>query len=439
MKTRYGIAALAAAALVLSSCAAGDAGQDGEKVELKFMAYSLEDVGAEGNAWQEFVDAFEAEHPDISVQLEQVPTLDMRKILPTRLASGTGPDVWVGDSGIGFAGPWAQQGLVMDLQGAYEERGWPIYDWAKPSLRYTGGDAIYEIPDEIHTLGMYYNKDMFSEMGLEVPTTIEELYTVGEAFAAEGIIPLAFGNKEQFEAGHLWSMVVSNNLQQSGLDNILAGDGTWTEQGNVDAIKTAFVDFVDRGLYIDSPNGLSYQDSAALFYSGKAAMFPTGSWIEKEASETSEFEVGYVAFPSTDGESSMPFGIGNGWFVSASTEQEEAALTFLDYVTSDAAVQLRFELLQTIPAQPLDISDADVSPLGQEIFGEIQRLAESENPAVGYNIDVVTPQNFIDQMFTGFSEVLSGSRTPEQQAEALEEQWQIAKEEGNTLASVTDE
>jgi raffinose/stachyose/melibiose transport system substrate-binding protein len=64
----------------------------------------------------------------------------------------------------------------------------------------------------------------------------------------------------------------------------------------------------------------------------------------------------------------------------------------------------------------------------------LQDLEQAENPdSFGYNIDVLAPQNFNTVMFDGFQEVLGGERTAQEQAEALQEAYQKAKEAGLTL------
>ena len=74
-------------------------------------------------------------------------------------------------------------------------------------------------------------------------------------------------------------------------------------------------------------------------------------------------------------------------------------------------------VFNTIPAQPVDTTGLEVSPLFQEV---LDGLAASSGTAsdFGYNIDVLTPQAFNDQMFTGFQDVLNGTLTPQAQADA---------------------
>jgi hypothetical protein len=49
---------------------------------------------------------------------------------------------------------------------------------------------------------------------------------------------------------------------------------------------------------------------------------------------------------------------------------------------------------------------------------------------MGYNIDVLTPDNFNTMMFDGFQEVLAGTKTAQQQADDLENAMAEAREAG---------
>lgn len=88
------------------------------------------------------------------------------------------------------------------------------------------------------------------------------------------------------------------------------------------------------GYYPNGANAVNYNDANTLFYSGKAAMLPTGTWLVSEIVQTvREFEVGFFPFPSIDGSSlSPPAGVGTGQFVAADARDKEGAITFIDYL-----------------------------------------------------------------------------------------------------------
>jgi raffinose/stachyose/melibiose transport system substrate-binding protein len=67
-----------------------------------------------------------------------------------------------------------------------------------------------------------------------------------------------------------------------------------------------------------------------------------------------------------------------------------------------------------------------------ELFREVLEdlSASPEARSFGYNIDVLAPQSFNEMMFNGFQDVLNGTRSPVEQAEALQDAWATAKKQG---------
>jgi raffinose/stachyose/melibiose transport system substrate-binding protein len=202
--------------------------------------------------------------------------------MQTRLRSEDPPDVFTYDTGPGFGGVLADAGLLYPLEKAHEQRGWNIYDWAKQRATYNG--TLYGVPDQVEEIVVYYNKDLFERLEVEEPKTVEELREIAEELKGRGRIPFAFGNSEQWPAGHLFSIGASNILGREGLDNILYGDGKWNTPEVVTAIELFFRSFVESGYYPEGVNAISYNEANALFYSGQAAMNPTGTWLVSETS-----------------------------------------------------------------------------------------------------------------------------------------------------------
>jgi raffinose/stachyose/melibiose transport system substrate-binding protein len=425
--------ALAAAALlVAAACGSGTEGEGGDgdngTAVVNLFIGTEETPRLEQEAIKT-IEQFEAENPDIDVQRESITPEDQRTVIQTRLRSPNPPDLFGYDTGPGFAGVLAQAGLLYDLSEAYQEYNWPVYDWAKARVTYDG--VLSGVPGSVEEIGVYYNATMFEEMGFEEPQTLEELYEIADAVKAEGIIPFAVGDQEKWPAGHLYSIGMSNLLGKEGLDEILYGDGRWDSPEGVRAIEVMFTEMVERGYYPEDVNAITYEDANALFYAGKAAMVPTGTWLVPEIDETVQnFEVEFFPFPSIDGSSiSPPSGVGGGLFVAAETDEPEATIRLLDYLQFNKEnVERDLELFNTIPPFDVDTSGLDVSPLFQSVLDDL-----SKGESFGYNIDVLAPQRFNTVMFDGFQEVLNGTRTPEEQAQALQAAWEEAKARGETL------
>jgi raffinose/stachyose/melibiose transport system substrate-binding protein len=200
--------------------------------------------------------------------------------MQTTLQSEDPPDVFSYDTGPGFGGVLTEAGLLRPLEDAYQQRGWGIYEWAKQRATYNG--TLYGVPDQVEEIVVYYNKDLMPE----VPKTIDELRQIADGLRGRGIIPFAFGNQEQWPAGHMFSIGVSNVLGREGSDEILYADGRWDTPEVEEAIHLFFRDFVASGYYPEGLSSLSYDGANALFYTGKAAMNPTGTWLVPEIVQT---------------------------------------------------------------------------------------------------------------------------------------------------------
>jgi raffinose/stachyose/melibiose transport system substrate-binding protein len=420
---RLGAVGLAGAAL-LGAAGCGGTLLGGDKKVVRFLTGTEETSVQERAVTEIQVNRFEEQHPKYTLEREAIDPDAMSNVIQSRLRSDESPDVFSFDTGPGFGGVLADAGLVYPLEKTYQQRGWGIYEWAKQRATYKG--TIYGVPDQIEEIIVYYNKDLVSA----VPKTVGELRGVAEELKLRGTIPLAFGNREQYPAGHMFSIAVSNVLGRQGLDNILYGNGRWDVPEVVGAIDLFFRDFVESGYYPRNVNAVTFDEASALFYSGEAAMLPTGTWLVSEIVQAvQDFEVGIFPFPSIDGSGiSPPAGLGAGLFVAEEASNLQGAIEFIDYLLEESTARLAIEKLNVIPAQPVNPQGLDVPELFKEVLEDLSASPEAQS--FGYNIDVLAPQNFNEVMFSGFQEVLDGTRSPAEQSAALQDAWARAKKQG---------
>ena len=422
---RLGTAGLAGAALLGTAGCGG--GQGGGKV-IKFLTETPETTTLERAAIEIQVNRFQEQYPKYTLERESIAPDDLLTVIKTRLQSGQPPDVFNYGTGPGFAGVLEDAGLLRPLEKSYKENGWEIYDWARQQVTYDG--TVYGVPDLLQEIIVYYNKDLVPE----APKTVDELRQVADDLKAQGKVPFAFGDSEQWPAGHFFSMGASNLLGKEGLDNILSGDGRWDVPEVERAIDLIFREFVESGYYPEGVNAITYDDANALFYAGKAGMLPTGTWLISSILETvQDFEVGFFPFPSIDGSEIAPAaGTGTGLFVAKDANDPEGAITFIDYLLQDETARMLTEELLVIPAHPFDQAGLEVPELFRGVLEEMSK--SSQAGALGYNIDVLTPQSFNEVMWSGFQEVLNGTKSPAEQAGALQDAWAKAKKQGKPAA-----
>ncbi len=381
---------------------------------LRFLVEAPEDP-AQLDPLREQIAAFEEAHPGITVELESAPLDTLRTTLQPQLRSGEGPDVFNWGSGPAFAGAFAEAGLLYDLTEAYEQYEWPIYGFARDQVTFDG--KVMGVPGEMETIGLYYNVDLFEELGIEEPTTLEELTAAAETIKEAGTIPIAVHDAEGWQGGHLLSMALSSRVGGEGMEALLNGETPWDSPEVVAALQT-WHDFNEAGYLPPTPTGVDYDTGNSLFFSGEAAMLPNGSWLVNDIPEV-DFEVGYMPFPAPDGPGIFTAGLGSGPYISANTEHPEAALEFVDYLVSPEYGRFMVEELLVIPPFPVDTDDLDVSPLYAQVLEDTSSFAGGEGE-FGANIDVRSTELFNEAMWNGVQGILTGQLTPEEAAQAME-------------------
>jgi raffinose/stachyose/melibiose transport system substrate-binding protein len=370
------------------------------------------------------------ETADVKVTRESQP--QMRDILRTALDAGTGPDIMYYDTGPGFAGVLARAGLLLPMDDAYAQFGWNdrVAPLAKQRASFDG--KAYGLGHALELVGMFYNKRIFEEQGLSEPTTHEEVLAAADKLKGAGLIPVGFANQDKWPAGHTFSVFLGNIVGKERMERAISGEESWNGPDYVQAIQIPFVDMNKAGYFIPEINAVTYDDWNGLFYAGKAAMSLTGTWMIRNYADTATMPdpVGFFLYPALGGRPiAPPSGLGSGYFVSQKTKDPQAAFKFLDYLYSTETAKTWIEDLAIIPPIKLNPADYQTSDLMKFTLEAILRDIDK----AGYNIDVLTPENFNNVMFDGFQEVLAGSRSAQEQADALQAAMEEAKKDGKVM------
>lgn len=395
-----------------------------EKTQLLFWG------GSEAvDALEQQVARFNETHPDIEVTYESQPNLG--EIIRTALAAGEGPDIMYGGTGPGAAGVLVRAGLLLPLDEAYAEYGWNDRFSSFTKERASIDGTVYGIGNEIEYIGMFYNERIFAELGLSEPETHEEVLQLCQTLQDAGLTPIAFGNQERWPASHIFSIFSGNLAGKEKLAAAISGEVPWNDPAFVSAIATPFVEMTEAGCFNPSVNAISYDDANLLFYSGQAAMTLTGNWMMSDYTdpEVMPDPVGFLFYPSIDGGPVVPpAGVGSAYFVSSAVENPEAAFEVLDFLFSEEATEFWIEDVRVMPPnKQIDVSSYEVPELLKTAITTLQ----NEQDSMGYNIDVLTPQNFNALMFDGLQEVIGGTKSPEQQADDLQQAMEEAKAAGD--------
>lgn len=270
--------------------------------------------------------------PNVEVEIEPVAQDDGQK-LKTYAASGNLPDIF-DVSGVNIE-LFNKSDALMELDSYVQEAGIEdaLVESYKKSL-YMSDGHIYAVPWQSPWVNSFYaNKAVFDECGLELPRNYEEFLEAVKVFQEKGILPYALFGKEKAWCLHLYDIMVTRR-EPSGIAGLDAGEHLASEEAYVEAAKD-LVALVDAGMLSKDVFNTTYDQAEALFTSGKAAIFMTGTWALNGLEEKMGEDLAVLYYPlakaGTEEESkwNMSGGYSQGGFaVPKYSENAEIAAEF---------------------------------------------------------------------------------------------------------------
>lgn len=177
------IALAATASLTLASCgfgsAQGSADADGSTtLDLLVPSYS----DSTQRLWEDVIDGFEAENPDISVNLEVQSWDNLETVVTTKIQGGEAPDIYNGGPFAGFAA----DGLLYPVDEVVSAE--TLADFQDSFLANAEVDGTaYALPLIASARALFVNNTLLEQAGVaEAPTTWDELLDAATKVSALG-------------------------------------------------------------------------------------------------------------------------------------------------------------------------------------------------------------------------------------------------------------
>lgn len=348
-------------------------------------------------------------------------TDELSDTLPRSVDSDQGPAVAQVNNGEYLAGPMARGGQIVSLVDYDAEYGWS--ERYAPSLMARcmfsadgttfGEGELWGLPAESEIVGFYYNKQKFSDNGLETPSNLEEFETLLGALREAGEEPLVFGNLDGWQAIHLFGELHGTNTTREFLDGLIyrRGDADFSDPSILEAANKV-IEWNDAGYFMEGFDGVTGDDATALFTTGVGGILMQGSWAAGTVLGELGDNVGFFLMPPTaaDAPALHVGGVGLPFSITANAADTDLAAAFIDTMVSDEAFVAFIEAgslpIGEIPAD--SIVDGTVS--GDLYTGWNNALADD---AVGHYMDWAAP-DFYDVLTGALQELLGGQVTAEE-------------------------
>lgn len=394
---------------------------------LKIWHYEPAD-NAIGASWGKAMEEFQAAHPDVTIEFELKTFEQIQQTAQMILNTNDVPDVMEINKGNATAGLYAKQGLLTDLTSIAAERGWN--DLLGTSLQTTarydergimGSGPLYGITTYGEFVMVYYNKNMFTEYGLDVPTTLAEFEAVADAFVEAGVTPISLGASSVWpQTQNFYELV----LYEADRDLIeayqLFKDDVDFQGPEFTFGAEKFAEHIARGYYGNNANGVIQDDATAAFAQGQFPMILTGSWMFGSFQEQiKDFEWGIFLLP---GKTYNTGSGGNLLVVPQNARNKDLAYEFLEIALGQEA-QTHMANAGGIPV------NADVSQIEDEKIRELNEAFATivANDGLAFYPDWPAP-GYMDVLGGSLQELIAGSITPQQFLDQIAGPWQEYKD-----------
>ncbi|WP_368250696.1 ABC transporter substrate-binding protein [Enterococcus sp. 2201sp1_2201st1_B8_2201SCRN_220225] len=322
-KIFFGTTAMLGAILFLGACGKSNNGNSGKNEIEVFSTKNAENT----DVLKQLAKEFEAENDGVTIKITS--PADAGTVLKTRLTKNDIPDVLAmgGDATFaelkeaGVLEDLTNESYMSEIQDSYKKMVTDLYD----------GEELFGAPYATNASGVLYNKDLFEEANVAVPTTWSEFQEVCETFANKGIQPLELTFKDSWTALPIWnSLAPSMEPEDFNADRLadkttFSADFTDIAQRYLDTLNYAQKDFM----------GTTYSDGNQTFAQGDAAMMVNGNWAIPEFKKTNpDMNVDIFPFPSTDDveKNYVTSGVDVLLAVSADSDVKDKAKEFISFM-----------------------------------------------------------------------------------------------------------
>jgi raffinose/stachyose/melibiose transport system substrate-binding protein len=349
-KLGIGVAAVLAAAVLLSSCGSGTAKAKTAKIEV--FSNKAESIAT----LQGLIDEFRKERPEIEVTLTAPP--EAETVLKTRLAKNDLPDVFSVGGNATF-GELARAGAFADLATTEAAKAvHPAYLDMLARLVGTSDTAVYGIPYASNANGVIYNVEKFEKLGVVPPKTWSEFIALLKKAKAAGETPIMFTLQDAWTGLIPWNSLSSNLVASDFPSRRTAKQTTFVQEYSEVADKIAAL-----LPYGHADNfGIGYGDGNSAFANGKGVLLLQGNWAVPELLKANPaIRLGVFPMPVSDdaAKNRLVSGVDVLLAVNAKTKNADAARSFIDfmvrkqnaerYIQEQAAFSAVVGVIQTAP------------------------------------------------------------------------------------------
>ncbi len=349
----------------------------------------------------------------IKVDYQIVPSDQYTNLLTTKLNTGECTDIFMAQSGrFDIKTQFNVEKNALDVSG--ESWAGNVDELAAAELSVDGKLYGQPVQDVSAVWALAYNKVLFNDLGLEVPTDFDSFVKVCQTIKDNGVIPIYECVSDGWHHV-MWfpeCCVAVETANPGTADKLNNNEMTFAENGTMVTILEQLQYLVDQGYWGDNFMSNEYANSAKSVASGEYAMTVAnqgfGDEVEAIGGDLKSDDIGYFVMPLADNQTLNVNPAGPARFVYSGSEHSKEALMYMEYMASDSSLAY---LTENVPKfNKLAYSNAPVAYVGpvKEFYDAYSKQATVYQTAVKY----VNPQWM--EMGASLSAMFVGEMSPEE-------------------------
>ncbi|NEE03189.1 ABC transporter substrate-binding protein [Phytoactinopolyspora halotolerans] len=362
----------------------------------------------------ELIAAFEEEYPQVTIDPQFTEFTDYVASIRLNMTSDTAPDI--AQFNVGAMSDLIASGHLLDLDPYSEAYSWPEKFppvgleqlTADDSGKVYGTGSLRAVPAGMSLTGVFYNKELAAEAGIEVPpATLDEFEQALETAKEAGQTPISIGALDSGGA-HMWAALLNSMMPVDDYRAWVGGEPGGSITGD-DALAATekFTAWAEQGYFNESANGTDQEASTAQFVDGQSVFLMNGNWAAAQVANEMGEDAGFFLLPGLEPDSpAVGSGFSVSYAISAQTEHPEAAAAFLDFLASEQAAEIESQGGFLPP-------NVDAAPAADGVLGDLNTEFARVVEADGLNVfpDFSAPATY-DAMSSGVQELIAGRTEP---------------------------
>ena len=420
MKTKRGVFTLLLVSVMMVSlfagCIADSSQAQGESGEAMNFTWWTLDAQLDPAGVAQIVASFQTRYPNFNLEVFGHTNESLHQNLQISAVNNTLPSMWFQWGGA-LGGRYVEYGVTKDLGPFAAANNWDEKFTAASLELLTLHDQLTFYPRVVNFLTVYYRKDIFENLGLSVPTTMDEFHAVVEAIHAAGIIPINTCSVPGWHIMRLWEQFLEHYAGAEMHNQLQVFEVPW--EGNEAVIKSfsTLQEYAQKGYFPDGFISMEAGELPLLLYPGLAAMQIEGQWMDGALINDGQDLANYGFFALPNGGTNRVSGFGEGFQFNRNLTDEELriAVEFLDYFFEPHNMAAFPSMYPSV--LPMIGRESDVPPAHINVPHIIETA--SANGVFTIN-DQALPPIVCDTLFNVMDYVCLGTMTPEEAAAEMQ-------------------